>query len=56
MEQALGDLTGQAEAPPEAGREGLVALEAGGAPLQVAAQGALVDAIETIVNFQLYNR
>ena len=50
VEQALGDLTGQAEAPPEAGREGLVALEAGGAPLQIAAEGALVDAVDQILH------
>ena len=50
VEQALGDLAGQAQAPSEAGGEGLVALEAGGAPLQVAAQGALVDAVGQVLH------
>ena len=50
VEQALGNLSGQAEAPSEAGGEGLVALEAGGTPLQIAAEGALVDAVDQILH------
>ena len=50
VEQALRDLAGQAQAPAEAGREGLVALEAGGAPLQITAEAALVDAVGQVLH------
>ena len=50
MEQALGDLAGQAQPAAEAGGEGLVALEAGGAPLEVAAQGLPVDAVGQVLH------
>ena len=50
MEQALGDLAGQAQPAAEAGGESLVALEAGGAPLEVAAQGLPVDAVGQVLH------